>query len=115
MTISTPTTATALRISVQRTQAGSCWACRILVSAIVVGLFSVASGIMASAPALQEIDDHEHDEGDSEQHHGDGRRLAVMELLQTSHDQNRRDFRLVGHVARDEDDRAVLAQAAGKG
>ena len=48
-------------------------------------------------------DTHQH-------HHGDRRRAGVVVLLQLGDDEQRDDLRLHRHVARDEDDRAVLAE-----
>ena len=46
---------------------------------------------------------------------GDRRGRRVVELLEPDDDQQRRDLRHVGHVAGDEDDRAVFADGAREG
>src|SRR5262245_37552977 len=93
-------TASAAAISRRRTHAGSSWGRR---------------SSMTGPPALEQVDDEQAREGDAEQHHRDRRRLGVGELLQACDDQHRRDLGLVRHVARDEDERPVLAERAGKG
>src|SRR5713101_3526156 len=73
------------------------------------------SAMVALAPAFEEVDSEERDEGDGEQDDGDRRRLGVGELLEALHDQDGRDLCPERHVARDEDDRAVLAERAREG
>src|SRR5437868_588905 len=68
------------------------------------------SAMVSLAPACEEIDEEERDEGDREQDDGDGRRLSVGELLEARHDQHRGDLGPERHVAGDEDHRAVLAE-----
>jgi hypothetical protein len=70
---------------------------------------------MTHAPALEPVNDDQDRERDDEQHDRDGGRLAVGELLEAGHDQDRRDLGPVRHVAGDEDDRAVLPDAAREG
>lgn len=41
--------------------------------------------------------------------------LKIVEFLQPDHDEERCDFRDIGNIARDEDDRAVFADAAREG
>ena len=48
-----------------------------------------SSGIGPLAPALQEVDQHQHRERDDQQHDRDRGRLAVGELLEPRHDQDR--------------------------
>src|SRR2546425_11482507 len=73
------------------------------------------SAMWSLAPALEEVDGEERDEGDRERADGDRRRLGVGELLEPRHDEDRRDLGAERHVARDEDDRAVLAERAREG
>src|SRR2546422_8732375 len=98
-------TATAARMSAALTAGGSSCARR----------GTVLGSAMSLAPALEEIDREEGQEGDREDHDRDRRRLGVGELLQPGDDENGRDLGLVGHVARDEDDGAVLAERAREG
>src|SRR5579875_2396729 len=64
------------------------------------------------SPGVDEIDREQHHERHDE-HHGPERRGApVVELLQVDDDEKRRDLGLPRNVARDEDDRAVLAHRA---
>src|SRR5688572_24908674 len=115
MTTRTATTSRADAMSVHLTQTGSCWAWRTRAVPGRAEAGDTASVLMAEAPALEAIDDHEHRERDGQQHRRDGGGLAVRELLQAGHDQDGRDLRLVRHVPGHEDDGAVLADAAGEG
>src|SRR5690606_17773687 len=65
--------------------------------------------------ALQQVDRQQQDEGHHQHQHADGRGAGVVVLVQLDHDQQRQDLGLHRHVAGDEDHRAVLADAAGKG
>jgi hypothetical protein len=69
---------------------------------------------MAHTPAFELVDDDQHGKGENQQHHGDGRRLAVSELLKPGNNEDRRDLRLIRHVARDKDNRAIFPDAAGE-
>src|SRR5437870_6077661 len=73
------------------------------------------SAMVSLAPAFEEVDAEERDEGDREQDDGDRRRLGVGELLEPRHDQDGGDLGPERHVARDEDDRPVLTEGARKG
>src|SRR5207244_8319127 len=73
------------------------------------------SAMVSRAPAFEEVDGEERNEGDREQDDGDRRRLGVGELLEPRHDEDRRDLGAERHVARDEHDRAVLAERAREG
>jgi hypothetical protein len=64
---------------------------------------------------LEQVDDEEQDEGGDEHHHRDGGGAAVIVLLELRDDEQRRDLRAHGHVARDEDDGAVFAEGSGEG
>ena len=119
-TTKTPTTATAAPISSQRTQrirsaAVDAPARAARIAPARRGADGELSRAMPLAPALEQVDEHQHRERDHQQHDGDGGRLAVGELLQPGDDQHRRDLRLVRHVAGDEHHRAVLAEAAREG
>src|SRR6478752_6973718 len=110
-----PTTMTANDVSPQRTQAGS-WrgfANRRRTGGGAGcgsgGCTKTASALMPHTRPFEEVDHDQHREGDHQQHDGDRRRLAVRELLEARHDQDRRNLRLVRHVAGHEHDRAVLA------
>ncbi len=61
-------------------------------------------------PFLRAVDQQQHHEGDHQHHRRDGRGTGVIILLQLGDDHQRRDLRHAGHVAGDEDHRAVLAQ-----
>src|SRR4051812_10396964 len=117
ITISTPTAATAARVRAQRTQAGSSWAWRLGISLSGARVWTAVSGmgLVPLAPALQQVDEHEHREGDDEEHDRDGGGLAVGELLEAGHDQDGRDLRLVGHVPGHEHDGAVLSERPREG
>src|SRR4051794_24160323 len=52
-----------------------------------------------AAPGLEEIDREEQDEGDDQHDRRDDGRGGVVVLLQLHHDQERRNFGNVGHVA----------------
>src|SRR6185436_1867433 len=117
MPTSTPTTSTANPVSPHRTHAGSVRGFTKLAGTCGPGpragsRMMTASALMTDARAFEEVDDHQHGERDHQQHDGDRGRLAVGELLEARHDQDRRDLGLVGHVAGHEDDRAVLADPA---
>ena len=62
-------------------------------------------------PACSTLIASSSDERRQQHHHRDRRRARVVVLLQLGHDQQRRDLGLHRHVAGDEDDRAVLADA----
>src|SRR5438876_11020981 len=100
-------TATAARMSTSLTAGGSSCAR----SRAWIGF----SAMVSLAPAFEEVDGEERDERDREQDDGDRRRLGVGELLEPRHDQDGRDLGPERHVARDEDDRAVLAERAREG
>src|SRR5438552_3754562 len=108
---STPRTTTANSVRVQRTHAGSCWAGRWrgAMTTLVGGLH-----IAPAAPAFEQVDDRQHGERRRQQDDRDGRGLGVVELFQLLDDQFRGDLGAEWHVARDEDDRAVLAEGAGE-
>src|SRR5690349_17981815 len=95
-TTRTPTTSTAIDVSPHRTQAGSTRGLlKLWLTAGGAGdRASAASALMADARAFEEVDDHQHRERDHQQHDRDRRRLAVGELLQPGHDQDRRDLGL---------------------
>src|SRR5690606_37763606 len=57
----------------------------------------------------------QQDEGDYQHQHADGGGAGVVVLVELDHDQQRQDFGFQRHVAGDEDHRAVLAHATGKG
>src|SRR3989442_10528844 len=115
MTTNTPTTARTVKVRPHRTQAGSCWAWQLLVPAMTWGFSKIASVFMAHAPTSQPVNQQQHGEGNDQQHDRNRRRFTVRELLQARDDQDRGNLRFVRHVPRDEDHRAVLANAAGKG
>src|SRR6266850_2463525 len=100
-------TATAARMRTALTAGGSSCA-RSCVTAC-------GSAMVSLAPAFEEVDGEERDERDREQDDGDRRRLGVGELLEAGDDQDGGDLGPVRHVARDEDDRAVLAERAREG
>src|SRR5215475_11754896 len=93
MTTSTPTTARAPKLKPHRTQAGSCWAFRI--PAMAWGFSNTTSVGMAHAPSFQQVDQHQHDKGNDEQHHSNRCRFTVRELLKACDDQDRCDLRFV--------------------
>jgi hypothetical protein len=66
------------------------------------------------APAFQPVDQTESHERSDQQHNGNGSRFGVMESFERLNNQNRRDFRQVLQVGRNENHRAVLADAAGE-
>src|SRR5262245_23306008 len=99
-----PMMATAARMRTTFTSGGSLWARRTTV-------FSA----MSTAPALEEIDQEERDEGDREDDDRDRGGLRVGELLQPGHHQHGGDLGLERHVARDEHHRAVLPERACEG
>src|SRR5687768_5690893 len=68
-----------------------------------------ALSLMPPAPPFEAVDEQQHQERHRQQHHADRRRLGVLELVELLHDLERRDLRLAALVARDEDDRTVLA------
>src|SRR4029450_5020992 len=68
-----------------------------------------------AAPALQQVDDEQQDEGDGEHDDADGSGAGIVELLQLDDDEQRGDLRHHRHVAGDEDDGAVLADGAREG
>src|SRR5215470_11129115 len=103
----TPTTSRAAAINPTRTGAGSTCARR--------GTATVLVAAMTLGPPFQEIDRDEQRERQQQQDDGDRRGLAVLEGLQRCDDEDRGDLGPVGHVARDEHDRAVLTDAAGEG
>src|SRR6185312_5013987 len=86
-----PTIATAQSVRAQRTHRGSSWARR------------GVSGFMDTAPALQQVDDNQHREGEAKQDDRDRGRLAVSERFEVLDDQHRGDLRLEALIARDED------------
>src|SRR5213594_512071 len=100
-------TATAARMRAAFTAGGS--------SCARGGAWAGFSAMVSLAPAFEEVDGEERDEGDREQDDGDRRRLGVGELLEPRHDEDRRDLGAERHVARDEDYRAVLAERAREG
>src|SRR5213594_1194246 len=100
-------TATAARMRAAFTAGGS--------SCARGGAWAGFSAMVSLAPAFEEVDGEERDEGDREQDDGDRRRFGVGELLEPGHDEDRRDLGAERHVARDEDDRAVLAERAREG
>ncbi|CDN41781.1 hypothetical protein BN871_AL_00280 [Paenibacillus sp. P22] len=67
-----------------------------------------------AGPPLDVIDEKQHGERDDEQHKSDRRRLLQLERLQLRHDQQRSNLRAHRHVAGDEDDGAVFADAPGE-
>src|SRR5687767_2471204 len=107
-----PTRTMAVAMSVRLTHGGSSRARRILTA---TRSFSLSSAGTAPHPALEEVDEDQHGERDEEEDDRDCGRLAVGELLEPRHDQDRGDLRLVRHVAGHEDDRAVFADRAGEG
>ncbi len=66
-------------------------------------------------PAFEQVDGDQQHEGDDEQHRREGHGPGVIVFLQPNDDEQRRDFRFVGLVAGDENDRTVLADLAGEG
>src|SRR6185369_1770685 len=64
-------------------------------------------------PGLQRVHDQQRGERAHQHHHRQRGGLAVLVLLELGDDQERDDLGLERHVARDEDDRAVLAHRAG--
>jgi hypothetical protein len=60
-------------------------------------------------PGLQRIDEEQQHERDQQHHHGHRGRAGVVVLLELADDDERRDLGHHGHVARDEDHRAILA------
>src|SRR6516162_3260059 len=112
MTTSTPTTTKASEVRPHRTHPGSSSACRPFVVAADFGLSSRASVLMAHTPAFELVDDDQQRKGENQQHHGDGCRLPVSELLKPGNNEDRRDLRLIRHVARDKDNRAIFPDAA---
>src|SRR5690606_32118440 len=59
-------------------------------------------------PALHELDQQQQDEGDDEHHDRQRRCAGVVVLLELGYDQQGRDLGFHRHVARDENDGAVL-------
>src|SRR5262249_28749862 len=99
-------TTTAATTSATRTAGGSSCARRLKPAPIPW------SDMVPPAPALEDVDEEQGDEGDREDDDRDRRRLRVGELLEPRHDEDGRDLGLERHVARDEDDRPVLAERA---
>src|SRR5262245_49734592 len=102
MITSTTMISTAAPVSVLRTQTASF--CEFLTD--------TSSALISSAPTFHHIDQKQRQERQHQQHHSDRGRFAVRELLEACDDQYRRDLRLERHVAADEYDRAVFADAA---
>src|SRR5678815_3633239 len=97
MMIRKPTANSVRPTSRRRTHAGSCLA----------GFMATRSFLSAGttpAPAFEEVDRDQHRERDHEQHDSDRGGFAVCELVESRHDQKRRDLRLVRQVAGDEND-----------
>ena len=69
---------------------------------------------MALAPPFQQVDQRPAARTTRPAARRRWRSPRVGELLQPGDDQHRRDLRLERHVARDEDDRAVLARGRGR-
>src|SRR5512141_1130210 len=68
--------------------------------------------IAPSPPALHDGQDEQDRQRDAQQDDGDGGRAAGIPALDKGEDAHRRDLRLEGDVARDEDHRAELADGA---
>src|SRR5690606_558802 len=75
----------------------------------------MATSLRVRDAALQQVDQQQQDEGHHQHQHADGRGAGVVVLVQLDHDQQRQDLGFHRHVAGNEDHRAVLADAAGKG
>src|SRR5205814_920623 len=73
---------------------------------------NLALDVAAAPPRLQQVDGEQHDEGDAEHHHPQGRGAVVVELLEMDDDEERGDLGLHRQVAGDENDRAVLPEGA---
>src|SRR3546814_19793506 len=69
----------------------------------------------AAAPILEQVDEKEDRKGCQQHDRGYGRCPGIGELFKLSDDQQWRDLRHVGHVARNEDNGAILTDAACKG
>ena len=68
-----------------------------------------------AAHASSRFRSEEQEERGDEEDGGEGRRPGDVVLLELRHDEERGDLGLHRHVPRDEDDRAVLPEAAGEG
>src|SRR5262245_22176528 len=102
MITSTTMTSTAAPVSVLRTQTAS----------FCDALTETPSALITRAPTLDQVDQQQREERQHQQHHRDRRRFAVREFLEPRDDQDRRDLRFERHVAADEHDGAVFADAA---
>src|SRR5579862_4022631 len=71
--------------------------------------------LLSTAPTLQRVDRQQHHERDQQHHDGNRGCAGVVVLFQFGHDKQWRDLRAHRHIAGDEDDRAVLSDAARKG
>src|SRR5437016_2239345 len=108
-TTKNPMMTTAVRMRATLTAGGSSW------GRGGIGFSFTLSAMMSFAPAFEQVDREERHEGDRQDDDRDRRRFRVGELLQPRDDENGRDLGLEGHVARDEDDGAVLAERAREG
>lgn len=70
--------------------------------------------MFGAAAFAEKLDEKEHEEGGKEHGRGDGGGAFVVELLEFGDDEDRENFRFSGDISRDENDRAVLADAAGE-
>src|SRR5688500_16577829 len=98
MTMSTLTTASTIKVRLQRIQAGSCGIGGFLTADVVLGSFNEASGGTAAAPAFQYVDQHQHGKGNHQQHDRNRRRFPVREFLETGDDQHRGNLCVEGLV-----------------
>src|SRR3546814_17462293 len=67
--------------------------------------------LMAAVPRLNEIDEQQRREGRRQRDGGNGRRPAIIILLQFDHDQARGEFRLERPIPGKETDRTISAPA----
>src|SRR6185503_15905754 len=107
MTTRIATTAIAKIVKPQRTQAGSSFALRTLMPATGLAATNTASVLMTHAPALQQIDNHQHRKGNHQQDDRNRGRLAIRKFFQARNTQDRSNLGFVRHIAGTKNDGPV--------